>query len=195
MAITQEFINAVDSKNILRVRIMLKDSLLVDKRFHLFNEMKAYAESKELNIWNEKTEDINMINKKAWNKDLMNLELTKLVNDFTKERLVYCQHIIQSVYAATTNSSYAISQCRKYVQKTTKDKQNSNLEKQHRRNVNKEDYDIIIRNAKNINGILKNNNIDGCREWKYEDIDRINQAANAISNACDNISRRKKRCL
>ena len=39
MALTREFVEAVSQGNLLRVKIMLKDSLLVDTSFEQFNEM------------------------------------------------------------------------------------------------------------------------------------------------------------
>ena len=84
MALTPEFMTAVRNNNLLRVRIMLKDSLLVDKRFVQFTEMRQYAERMGVNFWMEKTEELEMKPQESWNADLMNLELTKLVNDFTK---------------------------------------------------------------------------------------------------------------
>ena len=41
MAITQEFIEAVESRKTLRVRIMLKDILLVDPTATKYDEMEA----------------------------------------------------------------------------------------------------------------------------------------------------------
>ena len=51
MALTQEFRYAVEQGNLLRVRIMLKDSLLVDTSFEQFNEMIRFAELKLDNLW------------------------------------------------------------------------------------------------------------------------------------------------
>ncbi len=51
MALTPEFMTAVRNNNLLRVRIMLKDSLLVDKRFVQFTEMRQYAERMGVNFW------------------------------------------------------------------------------------------------------------------------------------------------
>jgi len=41
--VSPEFNSAVKTGNLLRVRIMLKDSLIVDPTFAQFNEMLAYA--------------------------------------------------------------------------------------------------------------------------------------------------------
>ena len=41
---TEEFKAAVEEKKLLRIRIMLKDSLIVDPTFKEFDEMVTYAE-------------------------------------------------------------------------------------------------------------------------------------------------------
>ena len=41
--ISNEYRSTVNSKNILRTRIMLKDSMILDPTFSQFNEMLAYA--------------------------------------------------------------------------------------------------------------------------------------------------------
>lgn len=46
MAITNEFTEAVQSGKMMRVRIMLKDSLLVDPTAAQFDEMERYATEK-----------------------------------------------------------------------------------------------------------------------------------------------------
>lgn len=112
MAVTPEFKSAVSEKNLLRVRIMLKDSLLVDKTFCQFEEMRTYAENQGVNFWMAKTEELEKAPNAEWNLDLMNLELAILVNDFTKERLVYCKSIIEKVYGSTPHITQP------YVQKT-----------------------------------------------------------------------------
>ena len=43
MAITNEFKEVVQSGKVLRIRIMLKDSLLIDPTSKLFDEMLQYA--------------------------------------------------------------------------------------------------------------------------------------------------------
>lgn len=43
MAVTSEFAEAIESKRMLRVRIMLKDLLLIDPTAAQFDEAEAYA--------------------------------------------------------------------------------------------------------------------------------------------------------
>lgn len=197
MALTPEFKNAVNSKNLLRVRIMLKDSLLVDKSFALFEEMRTYAENRGLHIWMEKTEEIEIVSGTEWNRDLMNLELTRLVNDFTEERVEYCQRIIAKIYGITPHSvqnrsSQSLGQVSRTVQQTGMKNQVYTPNLQRRTSENSADYDTIIRNAFNINKILRDNkNLQGDRRWTYADIKSIQVAAKRINDACENIKSRR----
>lgn len=96
MKVSSEFIKAVQERKILIIKIMLKDSLLLDKTFKLFNEMEQYALNHGIDIYNEN----GMLKKEPeykWNLQLMNFELTLLVNNFTRERIEYCKQIITKV--------------------------------------------------------------------------------------------------
>ena len=53
MMLTNEFMEAVNSNRIMRVRIMLKDSLLIDPTGAQFDEMEHYATEKMGNIYTE----------------------------------------------------------------------------------------------------------------------------------------------
>ena len=115
MELTEEFKNIVcssrvDKKNLLRLRIMLKDSLLVDQSFDQFSAMCQYAKKMGVNFWMEKSEELEKAPEREWNKNLMNLELVKLVTDFTQERVRYCQSIIKKVYGITCDSVKSTSQ-------------------------------------------------------------------------------------
>ena len=53
MAITSEFMEAVNNGNRTRVRIMLKDIMLVDPTMEKFDEMLKYASSKMNDLYDE----------------------------------------------------------------------------------------------------------------------------------------------
>lgn len=190
MALTPEFMTAVRNNNLLRVRIMLKDSLLVDKRFAQFTEMRQYAERMGVNFWMEKTEELEMKPQESWNADLMNLELTKLVNDFTKEHLVYCQAIIERVYGISFPINQAYSATR-----TTPTTGSSNYANgggiPASQSSNDEDYKAIISGVTRMNRILKGNKTDDGRTWTFDDIEALQVAAKRVSRACENIKSRR----
>ena len=196
MALTPEFISAVSARNLLRVRIMLKDSLLVDKRFYQFKEMRTYAERCGVDFWMDKTEELEMLPKTEWNMELMNLELTRLVNDFTKERLVYCQSIIEKVYGITPYPSQTYTQqstvSRPTPQQVSVNQQYTQTTVTKPVSSNSNDYNSIIRGVSDINRILRDNKSPtGDRNWLYSDINAILDAAKKISAACENIKSRR----
>lgn len=182
MAISSEFAQAVRDKNMLRVKIMLKDSLLVDKTFRLFNEMQAYASDQGASPWT----DVDISLKKAekpWSEDTINYELTALVNDFTKEHVNYVMTIISDVYQ--TNSS--VSKQRSVSRST----HNATPHLAYRTSIGGtvDPYRTILSNASGISRILRDNKGERTRtrKWKNEDIERIRKHAQKIVDACNSI--------
>lgn len=170
--IADEFSEAVKSKNLLMIRIMLKDSLLIDKSFSMFNEMGSYAENKGIDFWMEQTEELE-VSPGPWTVDQMNYELVALVNSFTKERLSYVKAIIKSIYG-----SYQAPET------------DNNWRKGSRNNVNMQDYRTILKCADSINRLAYK--IRKEKNWFNDDISRIKREADKISRACKNIEERRK---
>lgn len=163
-----KFDEAVKSKDILIIRIMLKDSLLVDRSFEQFEKMCNYAKENGADPWKNEEETFERKPRGLWNTELMNSELVKLVDDFTKERCEYCREIIRSIYPYSPPSK----------------KGGGN---------NDEDYDAIIRNTVRINKILnKNKQKDGSMVWKDIDVDEIQKLSNRIFCSCKKIRSRRK---
>ncbi|MCH5193406.1 MAG: hypothetical protein J1F11_05540 [Oscillospiraceae bacterium] len=193
---TAEFISAVEDGNILRVRIMLKDSLLVDRSFKKFKEMHKYAEDKGLKIWMDNAAKVETLPETSWNEDLMNLELTRLVNNFTKERAIYCSKIIKKVYgnntvsAGTPRSDQKSTKNHTYASDRTSAGQPKHVNPQS--SDDSRDYETILHEVKKLNEILKNNSAGSRRSWKYDDIESIQKMANNICTACDRINKRRK---
>lgn len=181
MPISTEFELTVFEKNILKTRIMLKDSLLVDKSFSLFSELLNYAIEHDVQVW--KTSDSPLeIAQKPWTIDLLNYELTSLVNNFTKEHVKYVKQIIKYIYGGdvTQNDQAPHEVRREYC---NPDIVNSSLDIC---------YKTILQRVSFINKILQENrNVYGSRRWLYKDIERIQKSANEIEKACDYILRRQ----
>ena len=83
MAITQEFIGAVESRKTLRVRIMLKDILLVDPTATKYDEMEAYASSVLGNLYDEYDGESLNYDVTGWNEDYLNEQMVAVVNNFS----------------------------------------------------------------------------------------------------------------
>lgn len=95
MSLTKEFRDAVSQGNLLRVRIMLKDSLLVDTSFRQFHEMINYAEPRLSDLWISNEDDDEVLSKSP--EDLNN-NLVKLVNSFSKRRVNHLMELINKKY-------------------------------------------------------------------------------------------------
>lgn len=95
MALTKEYMEAVSQRNLLRVRIMLKDSLLVDTSFKQFDEMLNYAERKLRDIWIDDNEDEDVFSQST---EELNSILAGLVNHFSKRRVDHLKRMINKMY-------------------------------------------------------------------------------------------------
>ena len=67
MAITSEFMEAVNNGNRTRVRIMLKDIMLVDPTMEKFDEMLKYASSKMNDLYDEHDDETLKYDRTEWN--------------------------------------------------------------------------------------------------------------------------------
>ena len=95
--ISPEFKSAVSSNNLLRTRIMLKDSLIVDPTFQQFDEMLLYAKQMLPDIlvaFDGDTLETNSVN---WDKEQLNLELVLIVNNFSQERISHLKQVVSVV--------------------------------------------------------------------------------------------------
>lgn len=103
MAITNEFMDAVQSKKMIRVRIMLKDSLLVDPTSAQFDEMERYATETMGNIYTEHDGEVLNFDVSAWNEDYLNQQMVTVVNSFSKERIDLLKGMVRYLYKDKAN--------------------------------------------------------------------------------------------
>lgn len=103
MAITNEFTEAVQSGKMMRVRIMLKDSLLVDPTAAQFNEMERYATEKMGNIYTEHDGEVLNFDVSSWNEDYLNQQMVIVVNCFSKERIDLLKGMVRFLYKEKAN--------------------------------------------------------------------------------------------
>lgn len=106
MAITKEFSDAVESKNLLRVHIMLKDILLVDPTAMKFEEMEFLAHSKLSNLYDVHNGETLNYDMSAWNKDYLNEQMVAVVNNFSKERVELLKSMVRHIYSDKAQKTY-----------------------------------------------------------------------------------------
>jgi len=94
MAITDVFKSAVSTGDIRGIRIMMKDSLLVDTTFDEFNKMNNLA--RNVNGLYE-AHDGRDINKdiSAWNDGYMNKLMVQVVGNFSHERVDHLMQVVR----------------------------------------------------------------------------------------------------
>ena len=85
--VSQEFKASVADKNLLRTRIMLKDSFVVDPTFVQLDEMLSYARGHLPDLFIPFDGECLENDIAKWNRDVMNEELVRLVTNFSEIRI------------------------------------------------------------------------------------------------------------
>lgn len=94
MALTNAFYKAVEEKNISRVRIMMKNSLLVDPTFDEFDEMETEAASYIDNLYEEHDGKEMVEDKSKWTDEYMHKVMTDVLFNFSRERIDHLKEVI-----------------------------------------------------------------------------------------------------
>lgn len=95
MAITNAFREAVAKSDINSIRIMMKDSLLVDPSFHEFEEMKRLSKDVSGLYDEDDGHESQREDPSAWDDAYMNKMMVQVVNNFSPERLQHLQDIVR----------------------------------------------------------------------------------------------------
>ncbi|MBN1065539.1 hypothetical protein [Clostridium botulinum] len=104
MTQSKEFIEAVKNENLNLVRVMIKDSLVMDPTFKEFNERISYAKKSISDLFEEHDNEVLQTEKSEWTKNYMNTQLNNLMYNFSKERIEHLKKVCQFVYADRINN-------------------------------------------------------------------------------------------
>lgn len=107
MNLSQEFTDAVMSGNEMRVRIMMKDAMLLDPSMKQFDAMLKYASENMNDIYDEHDGEELITDKSKWDKSYMNDEMVAVVDNFSKERIRLLKNIVTYLYMPEEASSAA----------------------------------------------------------------------------------------
>ncbi len=101
MPVTSYFKKAVQEKNVNRVRIMMKNSLVRDPSFEEFDEMSREAEKVfgSSTLYDRHDGEIFSTDKSDWNKTYMNNQLVDLMSNFSRERIKHLKAVCSFIYA------------------------------------------------------------------------------------------------
>ena len=102
MKFTKEFTDAVEQKNRLRVRIMLKDAFLLDKTGDTFDKMEQYAAERVPELYEAHDEETLLNQPEQWTANYFNEQMTKLVGNFSRERVA----LLKKMAAAPLEQSF-----------------------------------------------------------------------------------------
>lgn len=154
---TTEFKNSVESGNLLRTRIMLKDSFVTDPTCVQLNALLSYAKEKLPGIIVPYDGGALEKDSSKWDMAVMNLELVQLVNNFSQERIDHLKKVVGTVK-------------REEIKK---------LKAMRSNELMVDSFKKIRAGASQINRQLKKVN-DNNHIWKSEDITVIERAAEDI---------------
>ena len=97
MAITNAFRDAVENGNVIGIRIMLKDSLLVDLSFNEFEEMERIALSDVCNLYDKHDGCDLLLNETMWDDNYMNGLMVDVVDNFSRERVEHLKKVVRKL--------------------------------------------------------------------------------------------------
>jgi len=137
MALTNTFYDAVSTGNVLRVRIMMKDSLLVDPSFTGFSEMERASRSMD-GLYDSHDGDEFITDQSLWNDDYMNGLMVEVVTNFSHERIDHLKDVVHYLrpVVKTVKTVYSSEQ----PKTTHRESTNSSYQEQKRRDQENGDY-------------------------------------------------------
>ena len=106
MSLTKAFKDAVDHNDVGGVRIMLKNSLLLDPSFNDFDEEERYA-SQMIDLYDEYDGDPFETDESKWNDDYMNEQMVKVVWNFSHERINHLKNVVRKLRPVKKNAGFA----------------------------------------------------------------------------------------
>lgn len=93
---SNEFLDAVKSGEKILTRIMMKDSMLLDRSFKTFDAMEKAAESMN-GLFDKHDGEKFITDKSKWNEDYMNMLFVECVNNFSHERMEHLKEVVSYV--------------------------------------------------------------------------------------------------
>ena len=99
MAVSKEFMDAVNSNDVLSVRLLLKNSLILDSTGQSFDEMFSLAKNQMEDLIVEHDGET-FKGREEWNRDYYNEQTVKIVNNFSEERIGLLKEMAKVLFAS-----------------------------------------------------------------------------------------------
>ena len=106
MALTKAFFEAVETGNVRRVRIMMKNSLLIDPSFAEFAEMEKAAASMD-GLYDPHDERELSNDKSMWNDDYVDKLMVQVIGNFSHERIEHLKKVVRYLNPVKTTPEKA----------------------------------------------------------------------------------------
>lgn len=189
--VSPEFKSTISNNNLLRARIMLKDSFVVDPSFDQLNEMLAYAERMLPDIMVPFDGDILESDSLKWNQEVMNMELVQLVNNFSEIRVNHLKEVISKVMAEeiwkfrsqriAQPAKQSPSQYSNTHSLATKPLNATPTSLETKSILKRKALQQLLTEGRKINKVLLE--VEGSKTWKANNIDELERAAKQILKA------------
>jgi hypothetical protein len=116
MALTNAFKEAVSSSNVRLIRIMMKDSMLVDPTFSVFNAMNNAARDLSGLYDTHDGQELNY-DRSTWNDSYMNELMVQIVGNFSQERVDHLKNIVRQLYPVAIRTQEEQSSVRSFLER------------------------------------------------------------------------------
>lgn len=136
MALTNAFCEAVQSGNVRRVRIMMKNSLLVDPSFEEFHAMEKSTISMA-GLYDEHDGKELIEDRSLWNDDYMDRVMVKVLSNFSHERIDHLKDVVRYLRPVTKTVAPKKEQTSHQTNRTTRE---GSYEEEKRRCQERGDY-------------------------------------------------------
>lgn len=108
MAIPDKLKEYINNQDILAIRIMLKDRIILDPTFKEFDDIDSYIRKNYIHIYEniyEKHDEKEFEEKsEKWDKDYLNKQCVELVINFSKDRVKHLRKVCKVVYKERIDS-------------------------------------------------------------------------------------------
>ncbi len=147
--ITKAFKEAVKNKNISLVRIMMKDSLIVDPSLKTFNKMNTLASQIE-GLYDDFDNRELRADESLWDSQYLDLLMVQLLRNFSRERIRHIKKIVKKIYPMEVPNS------KRYRDKVVSTKGSSRKIYQQQKNKDLKQLEIRLeKNPSKIEAIKK----------------------------------------
>lgn len=113
MAVSKDFMEAVGQNKATRVRIMMKDSMLLDSSCQSFDEMLDYAKERIPDILVAHDGEI-FKSQGEWDEDYLNEQMVSVINNFSAERLELLKKMVRELYGVKKAQTIETAVSHKY---------------------------------------------------------------------------------